>query len=76
MDWPRAIDLLRGVVYRGYLVFEWPKLWVPSLAAPDTVLPAVAEFLRARLDHRDAVLSAYKTDKHKPNLPTLGETTD
>lgn len=76
VDWPRTIDWLRGVVYRGYLVFEWPKLWVPSLAGPDAVLPAVAEFLRTRLDHRDAVLSAYKTDKHKPNLPTLAETTD
>lgn len=76
VDWPRTIELLRGAVYRGYLVFEWPKLWVATLPAPETVLGSVAEFLRTRIEHRDPVLSAYKTDKHKPNLPMPEETAE
>jgi sugar phosphate isomerase/epimerase len=64
----RQIELLRGLLYDDYLIFEWPKLWVPSLAAPEAVLPQVATFLRGRLEERQAVLSAYKGDKTVPRL--------
>ncbi len=64
----RQIELLRGVTYDGYLVFEWPKMWVASLPAPETVLPDVARFLRECIDAKQPVLAAYKGDKHAPQL--------
>lgn len=64
----RQIELLRGMLYEGYLMFEWPKLWVPSLGAAETVLPQVATYLRERLDEKQAVLTAYKSDKKVPRL--------
>lgn len=62
----REIELLRGLLYAGYLMFEWPKMWVKSLSEPDVVLPGAAEFLRARVDAKQNVLSAYKGDKKAP----------
>lgn len=62
----RAIDLLKGVYYSGYLMFSWPKLWEPALAGPDDVLPRVQKFLRQRIDERQTPLSAYKGDKNAP----------
>lgn len=62
----RAIDLLKGVYYSGYLMFSWPKLWEPSLPGPDDVLPRVQQFLRQRIDERQATLTAYKGDKNAP----------
>ncbi len=64
----RQIELLRGLMYQGYLMFEWPKLWVPSLGNPENVLPQVATFLRELLDAKQVVLSAYKGDKKVPRL--------
>lgn len=66
----RAIELLKGIAYREYLMFEWPKLWVSSLAAPEQVLPQVQHFLRRRIDEKQAVLSAYKGDKNPAKLKT------
>lgn len=62
----RQIELLRGVIQRCYLMFEWPKLWVETLPGPETVLPKVAEFLKNCLSSKQAVLSAYKGDKNAP----------
>ena len=62
----RQVDLLKGVLFDRYLMFEWPKLWQPSLPAPDAALPEVAAFLRERIDDKHAVLSAYKNDKNAP----------
>ncbi|MEK7732438.1 MAG: sugar phosphate isomerase/epimerase, partial [Planctomycetota bacterium] len=42
----RQIEILKGLLYDRYLMFEWPKLWVDSLPAPESVLPKVAKFLR------------------------------
>ena len=64
----RQLLLLRGMAYNGYLMFEWPKLFVESLAAPDVILPKVAAFLRERLDHKQPILPAYKGDKNAPRL--------
>jgi sugar phosphate isomerase/epimerase len=64
----RMIELLKGIVYRGYLVFEWPKLWVDRLAAPEQVLPQVAKFLKERVNAKEPVLSAYKGDKNAPKF--------
>jgi fatty-acyl-CoA synthase len=68
----REIELLRGTVYRGYLSFEWPKLWVPSLPEPDAVLPEITAYLRARLAEQQPVLSAYKGDKNAPRFASTG----
>ncbi len=64
----RQLSLLRGMAYEGYLMFEWPKLFVESLAAPDVILPKVSAFLRERLDYKQPILSAYKGDKNAPKL--------
>ena len=63
-----AIDLLKGIVHRGYLMFEWPKLWEPSLAAPDAALGQAQKFLRERVDAKQPILSAYKGDKKAPTF--------
>ncbi len=62
----RSIELLKGVCYDDYLVFEWPKLWDSSLPLADSVLPGVATFLRERIDEKQVILSAYKNDKNAP----------
>lgn len=67
----RMIDLLRGIAYRGYLVFDWPKLWIPSLPEPSSVLPAAAAFLRECVSAKQSILSAYKGDKNAPRMPML-----
>lgn len=67
----RAVELLRGVLYRRYLMVEWPKLWVPSLPAPEQWLPSAAQFLKSRLAAKQPILSAYKGDKNAPKLAAL-----
>ena len=64
----RQIDLLKGLLYDRYLVFEWPKLWVGSLPPPESVLPGVAKFLRETLDAKQPILAAYKGDKNAPKM--------
>ncbi len=73
VGWARAIELLKGIMYRDYLMFEWPKLWEPSLGSPDQVLPQVQSYLRARIDEKHAVLSAYKGDKRPAKLKSPPE---
>lgn len=68
----KQIELLKGLIYRGYLIFEWPKLWVESLPDPESVLPATSKFLRAQLDAKQPVLSAYKGDKNAPKFRAHG----
>lgn len=64
----RQIEFLKGLIYDRYLIFEWPKLWVESLPAPESVLPEVVKFFRERLEEKQPVLTAYKGDKHAPKL--------
>ena len=63
----RAIDLLKGVCFQGWLMFECPR---PIASAPDPEqnLKTVAEYLRQRLAATDPQLSAYKGDKKAPNF--------
>ncbi len=62
----RQIEILKGIRFGGYLMFEWPKLWVDSLAGPEAALPKAAEFLKAALAAKQPILSAYKGDKNAP----------
>jgi len=65
----RAIELLRGVVYRDYLVFD--GVGANHVAVqPDETLPKVRAFLREQVDARQPVLSAYKGDKNAARLGT------
>ena len=67
----RQIELLKGLLYDGYLVFEWPKTLVDTLPEPQVALPKALEFLRERLDAEEAVLSAYKGDKRPVKMASL-----
>lgn len=68
VDMGLVFDLLRGIAFDGYLMFEWPKLWVASLAAPEQALPAAISKMKALLAELTAVkeLTAYKGDKNAP----------
>jgi len=64
----RQIDLLKGLVYTNCLMFEWPKLWLESLPAPETILPGAATFMKDHIAAKQAILSAYKGDKNAPKF--------
>ena len=64
----RQIEILKGLGYGGYLMYEWPKLWVEGLAGPEVVLPKAAEFLKTALAAKQPILSAYKGDKNAPKF--------
>ena len=71
VDFQRMIDLLRGIIYRGYLVFDWPKAVVADLPDAGTVLPTVRTQLREWIDAKTEPLTAYRGDKKavRLNLP-------
>lgn len=69
------IDLLKGIVYDRYLVFDSPTTQVESLPEAESALPHAAEFMSACVDAKQAVLSAYKGDKQAPKMaPRLAAT--
>jgi len=68
----RQIELLRGMVYDRYLVFDWPKLWQESLPNAASILPTTASWLQAQISAKQNILSAYKADKNKPNYASQG----
>ena len=63
---PRLIQLLKGIGYRGYVCFDWPKLWNPGLADADRALPAAAEYLKPLIEEKPVPMTAYKGDKNAP----------
>lgn len=62
----RMVQLLKGIGYAGYLMLDWPKLWVPGLADPDKALPTVAQYLQKLIEEKPIVMTAYKGDKNAP----------
>ena len=72
----RAIDLLKGVCFQGWLMCDWPQARA-SLPEPEQSLPQALAFVRQRLEVQQVVLSAYKRDKRPPNFkaPTAVEAT-
>jgi sugar phosphate isomerase/epimerase len=62
----RAVQLLRGIDYRGYLVFDWPARSGLQPADPQVALPAAASYLKSLLDEQPMPLTAYKGDKFRP----------
>ncbi len=66
----RQIELLKGLLYDGYLVFERPTPSAGSLPAPRDALESAAKFLRECIEEQQSILSAYKADKQAPKLAT------
>ena len=64
----QQIDLLKGIAYGGYLTVQWPDSRGESLPDPGTALSQAATFVRARVDAKQTVLTAYKGDKKAPKL--------
>jgi len=67
-DVARQIELLKGILYEGHLIFEWPKAQIESLPGPEQVLPDAIKYLREHLEAKQAVLAAYKGDKYAPKM--------
>lgn len=65
---PRLLDLLHGIAYDGYVIFDWPKTRLASLAPPEQSLPAAAKFMKERIEAKGEVLTAYKGDKTAPRF--------
>lgn len=70
VDLEHYLTLLTGTAFDGYLIFEWPKLWLPALAAPEQALPAALASIRGMLSRLSGAkdLSAYKGDKNAPTF--------
>jgi len=68
VDLGLTVDLLGGIGYDGYLMFDWPKSRVASLAAPEEAMPAALAKMKAMLAELAGIkeLTAYKGDKNAP----------
>jgi sugar phosphate isomerase/epimerase len=53
----RAIELLKGIGFDGWLSVRWEKLWNPGLADPDKVLPNAVKYLRSILEAKPAKMT-------------------
>ncbi len=67
VDWANTVDLLKGVVFDGYLMLDWPAAAAQRLADPHKTLPAALSHLLERIKHQEPPLSAYQKDKNAPN---------
>ena len=45
----RQIDALQSIDYRGYLCFEWEKVWHPDIEEPEIAISDYAEVVRGYL---------------------------
>src|SRR4029079_1093960 len=75
LDMEKFLLLLRGVTYDGYLIFDWPKLWVPGVADPEKAFPSALTKLKTLLTKIESVkeLTAYKGDKNLPKYAASSE---
>lgn len=64
----RTVEILKGIVFDGWLCVDWPRIWNASLAPAERILPAAVKFLRSELDRKPIELSAYKGDKTLPKF--------
>ncbi|MFO0974700.1 MAG: sugar phosphate isomerase/epimerase family protein [Phycisphaerae bacterium] len=69
-DVPLQVELLKGLAFDGYLMFDWPKLWHAGLADAERVLPDAQKYLRGLLDAKTVELTAYRNDKNAPRFRT------
>ena len=68
----RMVDLLRGILYDGYLMFDWPWVTTSDLPALEQALPKVQATLREWIEAESPVLTAYKDDKKPVYLDLPG----
>jgi sugar phosphate isomerase/epimerase len=68
VDLELTLDLLRGIGYEGYLIFDWPRRRIASLPGAEQALPAALAKMKAMLDKLESTkeLTAYKGDKNAP----------
>jgi len=62
------IELLKGLTYEGYLMYDWPQQWMGTSPDPETALADAVKFIRKCLESEPVVLTAYKGDKYVPKL--------
>jgi sugar phosphate isomerase/epimerase len=72
VDFTLTIDLLKGVMFDGYMMLDWPEALVKQLPPAETSLAEALGYLLDRIKHADPPLSAYKKDKNAPNYATAG----
>lgn len=65
---PRTFELLKGLGFNDWLVFDWPKLWNTSLSDPDKAFPTAVKYLKDLIAQKPIVLTAYKGDKNAPKF--------
>jgi len=68
LDYGLTVDLLKGIVFDGYLMLDWPKAKLEKFPPPNEALPAALEHLLERIKHQDPLLTAYKKDANAPNM--------
>ena len=64
VEFERLVQLLRGIAYTGYLMFDWPQALLAGPGEPDQVLSQFANLMHDLLNVEPEVLTAYKGDKH------------
>lgn len=67
IDFGLAVDLLKGILFDGYIMLDWPQAHLEKFPAPDDALPEALAFLLERIKHQDPALTAYKKDSNAPN---------
>ncbi len=68
VDYAYATDLLKGLLFDGYYMLDWPKAHVDDLPSADDALPAALQRLIDRIKLVEPELTAYKKDKNAANF--------
>jgi sugar phosphate isomerase/epimerase len=67
IGYSRTIDLLKGLLFDGYVMLDWPQARAEGLPAPEVALPAALALMLERVKLVEPELTAYKKDKNAPN---------
>ena len=67
IDYVRTTDLLKGVLFDGYLLLDWPADRVEGFPAPEEALSNALGHLIERIKYVEPELTAYKKDKNAAN---------
>ncbi|HRX85069.1 MAG TPA: sugar phosphate isomerase/epimerase family protein [Phycisphaerae bacterium] len=67
INYDKTIDLLKGLLFDGYLMLDWPQVRAENIPGPQEALPAALNHLLERIKLVEPELTAYKKDKNAPN---------
>lgn len=67
IDYQKTIDLLKGLLFDGYLMLDWPQARAEAVPPPEAALPAALAHMLERVKLVEPELTAYKKDKNAPN---------